>query len=168
MISHVKVHSDTVTSICLFEDDSIAVTSSKDRCFSCTDLKTGKIMSSHRQKMGSIYGCQLTNDEMSVVTIGSERKLTFWHLSEQNAVHVVPGAHDAEGLCLCLSHDNSLIATGGADERVRLWTYPDGQPLAVGEGHSGRIVDVKFSPDDKQLISVGADGNIFVYNVFRA
>jgi WD40 repeat protein len=41
-----------------------------------------------------------------------------------------------------------------------------GKLLAKGEGHSKTINDLSFSPDDKQLVSVGEDATIFVWNVF--
>ena len=42
-----------------------------------------------------------------------------------------------------------------------------GKCLMDSMGHSGDVNSVKFSPDDKQLVSVGEDGNIFVWNVFE-
>lgn len=34
------------------------------------------------------------------------------------------------------------------------------------KGHSGTIVGLKFSPDDKQLVTVGADGIVLVWNLY--
>lgn len=33
-------------------------------------------------------------------------------------------------------------------------------------GHSGTITEVRYSPDDKQLVSVGQDGCVLVWNMY--
>jgi WD40 repeat protein len=33
-------------------------------------------------------------------------------------------------------------------------------------GHSGTIVGLRFSPDDRQLVSVGIDGLVLVWNLY--
>ncbi len=81
------------------------------------------------------------------------------------------------------------MASGGTDNLVRLWDIRMGKTIQVGVGHSGRVscrtrcaasstvashgvpscvqvAAVKFSPDDKQLVSVGEDGCVFVWNVY--
>ena len=56
--------------------------------------------------------------------------------------------------------------TGGEDNVVRIWDMRNCQTVATARGHSGSITSCSFSPDDKQLVSVGQDGNVFVWNVF--
>ena len=65
------------------------------------------------------------------------------------------------------SHDNKYFATGGTDEAVRLWDPAAGKVLSEGTGHSRAVSRVEFSPDDKQLVSVGVDGCILVWNCWR-
>ena len=67
-----------------------------------------------------------------------------------------------------INAEGTLLATGGTDQLVKLWDYARGTCLADGVGHSNTIVSLAFSPDGKQLISVGQDGNIFVWNVYDA
>ena len=59
------------------------------------------------------------------------------------------------------------LATGGAgDNAVRLWRYADAAIVAKGVGHSAPIRSVAFSPDGKQLVTVGDDCGVLVWNVF--
>jgi WD40 repeat protein len=59
-----------------------------------------------------------------------------------------------------------LLATGGADGKVRLWNLltgePVGDPLA---GHQGEVNHVAFSDDGRRLVSVGEDGVALVWDV---
>ncbi|XP_053601825.1 prolactin regulatory element-binding protein [Plodia interpunctella] len=57
-----------------------------------------------------------------------------------------------------ISHSGKLMATGGMDTKVRLWSFPRMELLFVLEGHSKELDDLDFSPCDKQLVSIGKDG----------
>ena len=35
----------------------------------------------------------------------------------------------------------------------------------IGKGHSGPVTAVKFSPDEKRVVSVGAEGGIFIWKL---
>ena len=64
------------------------------------------------------------------------------------------------------SHNGKFLVTGGTAGVVRLWDYDSAQLLSSGTGHSGTIMSLKFSPDDRQVVSVGDDGNVFIWNIF--
>ena len=49
---------------------------------------------------------------------------------------------------------------------MRLWRYADAAVVAKGVGHSSTVRAVAFSPDGKQLVSVGDDSGVLVWNVF--
>ena len=48
---------------------------------------------------------------------------------------------------------------------VKVWNYDEGICLAVGEGHSGYINQIMISPDQKNIVSVGAEGAIFIWKM---
>jgi WD40 repeat protein len=84
-----------------------------------------------------------------------------------NPIQSISPAHAGEATCLSISHDGTLFATGGTDERIKLWDFATGQCLADGIGHSGCVTSLAFSPDDRQLVSTGLDGGVFVWNVYK-
>ena len=45
----------------------------------------------------------------------------------------------------------------------QLWDYNTGEVTHVGAGHSAAITTISFSPDKKYIVSVSADGAIFVW-----
>lgn len=65
---------------------------------------------------------------------------------------VEPIRHRGGATCIDASRDG-LIASGGADSTVRLWTA-DGKLIRILPGHLNEVASVAFSPDGKLLASV--------------
>ena len=59
--------------------------------------------------------------------------------------------------------DGKALASGGLDRLVKVWLYDEGTCLATGAGHSGAISRVRISPDRRLVVSVGAEGGIFIW-----
>lgn len=124
-------------------------------------------------------------DEEYTITVGQEKRLTFWDFKSAEPIHqqFLDEERD-EGRCIARrvesfsqsfhpnisifrSNNGKYLATAGSASTVRLWDYDSATLLASGKGHSGVIVGIKFSSDDKQVVSVGEDGSIFIWNVFN-
>jgi len=60
---------------------------------------------------------------------------------------------DLEGLAI--SPDGKILASGGWDKAVRLWSLPDGELLKTLKGSKERITCLVFSPDNQILASSG-------------
>ena len=119
--------------------------------------------------MGVISGVAIHPDSSSFFSVGQDRRISFWDLAHVHPVLVTNNPHgDFEPTCISVSPCGRFLATGGADQRVCIWDAANSALLAEGVGHSGSITSVTFSPDSKQMVSVGADGCILVWNVFTA
>jgi len=171
LVSHLKEHTSAVSGLHLFNDDVHAMSSSRDKSFLCWDLRAEQRISSHQHRMGGINSIALSGDQTLVLTIGQEKKLTFWDLREPNPISSLN--HGDEAFSMAVSHNGLYVATGGRDHRVKIWDMQkasqgleSGALLLDGVGHSGPIRCLAFSPDDRQVVSVGEDGCVLVWNVF--
>ena len=61
-----------------------------------------------------------------------------------------------------------MLASGGADQLVKIWLYDEGDCIATGVGHSGAVTRVKISPDRRTCVSVGAEGAIMIWKMPQA
>jgi len=174
LVSHLKEHSARVTRVTLFDDDVHAVSCSRDKSFLTWDLRHDKRISAHTQRMGGISDIALNHDQTLVMTCGQERTISFWDLREPYPVLLIErpeqGMHSDEATSIAVSHSGSLFATGGADHVVKLWQISHDRPVLLQSnvGHTGAITGMSFTTDDRQLVSIGADGCIFVWNIFHA
>jgi WD40 repeat protein len=195
LVAHLKEHNARVNAVAIFDDNLHVLSCSRDRSFLCWDLQQEKRVSSHIQRMGGINAMKLSKDQQTVLTAGQEKKITcvpfvsfsqryiclkncsvkfsasvyfrFWDLRKANPEQIISPAHDGEATCMAVSNDGTLFVTGGTDQRVKLWDFATGTCLADGVGHSNVVTAVEFAPDDRQIISTGLDGGIFVWNLFR-
>lgn len=72
--------------------------------------------------------------------------------------------HQGQFTAASFSPDNSLLASGGYDNRLELWSVADGKFLGeVGHHHTG-VVNVTFSPDGK-FIASGEDGLVRIWRI---
>ncbi len=62
------------------------------------------------------------------------------------------------------SRDEGLLATGHADNSVRVWDAETGEELRRMEGHAGRVWAVAFSPDGARVASGAADESVRVWD----
>lgn len=67
---------------------------------------------------------------------------------------------------LDISPDGKILAAGGADKMITLWSIEDGSQLGNGwSAHSGDILDLAFSPDGSLLASGGSDAQVILWDV---
>jgi len=168
MVCNLKEHKQMVTQVVCFADDTLALSCSRDKSIMCWDLRDACRLTGLVQKMGGLNCLALCGDQNMFLTGGQEKKITYWDIREHDPIQVIDPAHvEAEATCIAISSSGQYFASGGTDQQVKLWRVNGGVLLVEGTGHSAALTGVAFSPDDRQLISVGEDGNIFVWNVYE-
>jgi len=167
LITTLKEHKGRVNEVVIYRDDTHALSCGRDRSFRCWDLMAEKRETSHTQRMGAINSIALSFDEKVVLTVGQERKLTVWDLRERLHVAQADIGDDGEGRSVAVANTmDNIVATGGSDQLVKLWDLRNMQCLTAGQGHSNTITQVKFAPDDKQIVSSGDDGCVLIWNMY--
>jgi WD40 repeat protein len=60
--------------------------------------------------------------------------------------------------------DGGIMATSSSDGTVRIWSLPEGRPLATLKGHTGPVYSVRFSSDGRWLVTASADRTARLWN----
>ena len=81
---------------------------------------------------------------------------------------LMAGAGQLGALCLALSPNGRLLATGGRDGTVQIGSADklDGEPLE-GAAHTDYVRGLAFSPDGRLLASASDDGTVKLWSVDR-
>ena len=87
----------------------------------------------------------------------------------QKAELVVQTGHSDFIKSITFSPDGKYIASGGADNTIKLWSVDTGQQIKSLEGHTSNIQSIAISPDGKFLASGSADSDntIRLWNLER-
>ena len=68
--------------------------------------------------------------------------------------------HRASDRPVVLSPDGQLAASGSRDQTMRIWSMPEGEPLAVLTGHTGTVTGLAVHHDGRRLASCSMDGSV--------
>ena len=60
-----------------------------------------------------------------------------------------------------------MIATGGSAGILRVWWFESSKLISACVAHSGNINGVAFTPDDRQIVTVGEDGCVNIWCVYH-
>jgi WD40 repeat protein len=71
---------------------------------------------------------------------------------------------DDEMLAVAFSADGKLVAAGGTNNTVEIWSVADRKPVATLKGHTGWITGIAFSPDGKFLATSSLDKTVRIWD----
>ena len=84
---------------------------------------------------------------------------------ETSVTQLDPTASEGEMPCACLSTEQSLVFGGMQNGLVRVWSLPTGKEVQKFTGHSGAVLALALSPDQRWLASCGIDGTARVWEI---
>ena len=73
--------------------------------------------------------------------------------------------HTGDVFGVAFSPDGRTLASGSADETVRLWDAVTFEPKRTLTGHTFWVSSVAFSPDGSVLASGSHDGTVLLWKV---
>lgn len=164
MEASMKEHRGRVWAIQLNRTNDLAVSASSDGSCIVWDLKTHTRLTCLFES--TMFKQVLYHpDESQLITTGSDRKITYWDTFDGQAIRMLDGSEEGEVNALAINREGNHFASGGEDQIVKVWSYDEGIVLFEGIGHSSNILKITYSPDQKNLVSVGAEGAIFIWNI---
>ena len=73
--------------------------------------------------------------------------------------------HTREVFSVAFSPDGKTVASGSADQSIKLWDVAGGKNTATLKGHTDFVQSVAFSPDGKTLASGSRDKTVNLWDV---
>ncbi len=138
-----------------------------DKCISTWNAKRSQMTIAHMIQNGAFSSMtQREDSEQELITGLSHGYLLFWDCDEKNPVGSVLDAGRSRITCMSLSRDNKYLAVSGADYSVRVYDVKTMKVVARCQGHASPVLRLSFSPDKKQIVSVGTDAAVCIWNFY--
>lgn len=164
MEASMKEHRGAVNSIQILKDNSSCASASSDG--SCIVWNLENYVRSQAMFASTVFRRILYHpDESQMLSCGSDRRITYFDSYDGEAIRILEEAADGELLTMHIEPTGTIFATGGRDTVLKLWHYDNGEPIAVGKGHSSDINGVKITPDARNVVTVGAEGAIMIWEM---
>ncbi|GMI03858.1 hypothetical protein TrVE_jg2531 [Triparma verrucosa] len=170
MIQFVE-HQKSVTGITVdVKKPNLIHSVSSDCTFLTFDLIKEKRVVSHMVREGAFLCCsQRLDSEQEVITADGNGRLLFWDCDYATPVQMVQDPARSKCNAVKVSPSGRYVATCGEDHLVKVFDLVDGGQLAsVGHGHSEYVLGLEWSGDEKQIVSVGEDACVCIWNFYGA
>jgi len=146
-----KGHTGAVTGLTFTRNADTLLSSSEDGTVRQWDLKTATDKGSLNSAVGPVRCIAFANKKVAVggKSLAVRNKTASFSRFE---------GHDGPVNCVAFAADGGLLASGGADGSVRIWSVEDGIELACLEGHGRPVFSVSFGQDGGVIFSGAEDG----------
>jgi len=109
---------------------------------------------------------QRTDNELELVSTGSDGRILFWDCDEPAPVQNILDPNRMRLNKVSMSPSGRYVAVCGEDNQTKVYDIRSESLIAVGIGHSSNVRSLEWSPDERQLVSVGNDCCICVWNFY--
>ncbi len=156
-----KEHTDAVLGVSFSPDGKVLASCSADRTVKLWDWRTGRRIATLSGASGELYSVTFAEGGSRVLAAGEDRLIDVWpaagpRLDLERSVF----AHDGPIVRLALSPDGKMLASSGADRRVKLWDLPSLKPCAELPLQPDWAQGLAFSSDGRRLAIGRFDGTI--------
>jgi WD40 repeat protein len=157
-------HKGWVNDMEFIEDKDILISSSEDKTIMYWDLLSGEhhTIASHNVR---IRGICVSKDGKYVFGGTDDGKLIRWNIDNGEAVTLFDNNNNTI-FALALNSSGSNLAIGDKTGNIWIINPLTGKKISQAKGHTARILDISYSPDNSQLASSSFDGTIRIWNAF--
>jgi len=92
-------------------------------------------------------------------------EIIVWDLAKKSMLKHFPDIHSDMVNSVEFSRDGKLLVSGGADKFARVTDRETGKQLHAFEGHTSLVLGASLQANGRTLASVGADGEVKVWNL---
>lgn len=160
-------------SLAVTEDGALAAIGEENGKIRIYDAASGQQQKTLVNHTAPVTALRFTADKSKLVSVSADKSVRVWNVADGQQVGLVetPAALQA----VALVGEGKLIATGGADNIIRLWdfaavTAPNkpAEPLKPTKeipGHGGPVTSLATYGPGAELVSGSQDGTVRVWNV---
>lgn len=166
-ISELTGHTNGVNNVSFSPDGKFAVSTSLDQTAKVWKVGTWRLIATLKGHHDNVTNVIFSPNGQRLATISSDNSLRMWETATWKPISELPG-YDTDPnrtrpgtiLTASLSQDGQWLATGMRNGRTQVWDMNAGRAIAKLYPHRGAIINVAFTPDNKEVVTASMDGTI--------
>jgi eukaryotic-like serine/threonine-protein kinase len=165
-------HEDSVGSV-VFSPDGRHIVSSggaTDPTVKVWDSETGELTATCQGHTGHIDSLSVSSDGKRIFSAGccdpegdTDGTIRVWDVTTGN--ELLSFSHGSGVPSMAISPDSSLCASGGSDNRIKIWNTNDGTLATTLKGHDAEVYSLAFGPDGMRILSGSRDETFRLWDV---
>jgi WD40 repeat protein len=140
-----------------------AVYGTADGTLALVDIATGEHRVIYTAGGREITAAALDPDGRFAAAAAKGKAVAFLDLEGESAPVELAGAKGRISV-LEFSGDGAYLAAGGDRKDVVVWEVPSGRLRSTLEGHDGEVLAIAFQEADRNVMSVGRDGRMIIWD----
>ncbi|TMW61987.1 hypothetical protein Poli38472_009480 [Pythium oligandrum] len=138
-----------------------------DKSLFIYDLKNERrIMAQHSHDATFQGITQRLDSETEIITAGSDGRMLVWDCDIADPVQYLVDPNHLRVCAVNISPSGRYLAACGDDCEVKIYDLRTMSVVSAALGHSDTVNSVAWSPDERQLVSVGSDSCVCVWNFY--
>ncbi|AFY83830.1 CHAT domain-containing protein [Oscillatoria acuminata] len=141
------------------------------------DVQREKIIATLRGHVWAVQSVIFHPQDGSIISSSLDGTIKIWNPEEEQLIQTLVGpsgwlspaqswfSRDVEVYSLAMSSDGEFLASGGKEDVIKIWRWPDRQLQQTLKGHSDTIQAIAIAPDGNTLASGGRDHTIRIWDL---
>ncbi len=159
-------HNKPINTIAIFTNGQYLISGDEGGTVAVWNLTSQQPMAIYRTN-NSILTVAASSNHSQIASGDKDRKIQLRRKeSIGNSVQELHGdfsnldSHNGFVYTVQFSPDGKILASGGADRKIKLWNTDTGKIIYTLDGHQDVVTAIQFMPNGKILIGAGADRTI--------
>jgi len=156
-------HLGGVMDLAVSPDDKRALSAGRDGTVREWDLETGRQLRTTLAHRGEVHAVAYSPDGRHAISGGREGLVIEWNLTDWQACRTFDHGAWVKDAQYVL--DGQYVCSAGTNSKMIFWERDTGKVVKTLSGHVESVNTVASSPDNRWLLSAGADTTILVWEL---
>jgi WD40 repeat protein len=168
-LKEVEAHAGGVVAMCLSPNGQLLLSGGLDETLRLWDAHRLREKSSVTGEIGPVQDVSLAPGahwaaSCALKLFYQDRLVQLWDLASGRELRRLKG-HTDRVQAVAISPDGRRVASGGADQTIRLWALDQpGLPSQCLKGHTDVVTRLTFLPGGEQFLSASHDGTVRLWD----